>query len=303
MAADDEMAATYTQALQSIDTRLAAIEKRLGIPTAPVPPAPPAPPAPPVPVPAPAPPAPPVPPILPTAVQSVYWVNHSQGDLHDADAARIVTALNLQAAHLVELWPGLKPVAHTFWAGDPLRIPPEAWPVYWLPNADIAGALGYHDVDPHGRPYGRVFTRYKGKVWPALLPGPEGISISNVTSHEAMEIQADPSCASTATAPNGDVWALEDCDPVEAFAYELALPDGSKVSVSDFVTGAFFGIGTGPLDAMGAVTAPFTLAPGGYAIVNDKQVFADKPSMRFLCQQGSPASRTARRVGLVTPNH
>jgi hypothetical protein len=298
----DEAAAkgpSYTQELAEVNAKLDAIMAALHVTvTTPLPPAPtptPAPPAPPAPTPVPAPPAPPV----PQPIQAVYWVNQSQGDLHLADAAHIVTALNLQAAHLCELWPSVKPVAHTLWTGDPAKIPAEAWPMYWLPDADTAGALGYHDVDPHGRPYGRVFTRYNGRPWPALQPTRDGVTISNISSHEAVEIQADPSCVLVATAPNGDVWALEDADPVESFVYDIMCPDGARVSVSDFVTGAFFGHGPGPLDAMGKASKPFTIASGGYAIINDKQVFADKPSLRYLSQQGTPAARSARRLGRV----
>lgn len=280
-----------TRALESIDGRLAAIETKLGV-DQPTPPEPPAPTPSPTPTPAPT----PTPP--PANVQAVYWINQSGGDLSDADAAHIVTALNLQAAHLVELWPGVEPVAHALWTGDPAAVPATAWRMYWLPDADTAGALGYHDTDPTGAPFGRVFTRYQGTAWPALRPGADGISISNISSHEAVELQVDPGCQATATAPDGKVWALETADPVEAFAYDLTLPDGTPVSLSDFVGAAFFGRGTGPVDSMGQAQ-PWAIAPGGYALIDGMQVFQDKPSLRFLSQQGSPAGRTARRLGRV----
>lgn len=283
---DDELARiTYTQELAEVNAKLDAILAALKI-------------TPPVPVP----PAPPAPPVPPTTLQAVYWVNQSQGDLTDADAAKIVTALNVQAAHLVELWPSVSPVAHALWTGNPDAIPAEAWPMYWLPDADTAGALGYHDTvnGPQGpRPFGRVFTRYNGTAWPALQPGLDGISISNISSHEGTELQVDPPCTTTDTAPDGKVWAREVADPVEAFAYDVTLPDGSVVSLSDFVTAAFFGLpdaSDSGLDAMGKVQTPFTIAPGGYALIDGAQVFADKPSLRFLSQQGSPAGRTYRRL-------
>lgn len=283
---DAELAAaavTYTQELQRVEAKLDRILAAVG--------ATPPPPIPPTPT--------PPPPTPPTNLQAVYWINQSQGDLADADAGRIVAALNVQAAALVGAWPGLPPVAHALWTGDPAAIPKTAWKMYWLPDADTAGALGYHDTDPHGTPYGRVFTRYQGKAWPALRPESHGISISNISSHEAVEIQVDPGCQATATAPNGDVWALEDADPVEAFAYDLTLPSGTVVSMSDFVTAAFFDLPANPgqgYDAMSKASKPFAISPGGYAIVNNKQVFADEPSLRYLSQASSPAGRTARRL-------
>lgn len=283
MTEQEAKAPSYTEALQEVHADLSEIKDKLGIGST----------TPTTPTPTPTPPTP-TPPI-PSRIQAVYWVNQSQGDLSDADAAHIVTAANIQAAQVVNLSPTIKPVAHSLWTGDPAKIPADGWPMYWLPTADVAGALGYHDVDPHGKPYGRVFTRYKGHAFPPLRPGSDGLTISNISLHEGPEIEGDPPCTYVVKAPNGDEWALELCDPVESFVYDINLPDGTVVSASDFVTAAFFGQGHGPYDFMGKAK-PFTIAPGGYAIINNQQVFADKPSLRFLSQQGTPASRTARRL-------
>src|SRR5207302_11087429 len=101
---------------------------------------------------------------------------------------------------------------------DPSQIPAGVTPAYFLPNPDVANALGYHDTDPHGRPYIRVFTEPVLQNGGTVLHGE--LSIAAVASHEACEEAVDPSCTATATAPNGDVWALETCDPCEASSYD-----------------------------------------------------------------------------------
>jgi hypothetical protein len=248
--------------------------------------------------PAPGPTPTPVPVPLPPTVIEVAWVDQSQGDLKPGEAAAIVEALNAQVVDLDAAWPHISTdnVKHVLVA-DANSIPAGAWPMYWLPNSDVAGALGFHDTAPDGSPYGRVFTRYNGVVWPGLRSGADGVTISNISSHEATEIAIDPGCQATATNPaNGDVWALEDADPVEVSSYDTTNTDGTMVSLSDFVTAAFFGMGTGPVDHTGNSAGAFTISSGGYAIVNNQQRFADKPSLRYLSQQGSPVGRTYRRL-------
>lgn len=231
----------------------------------------------------------------------VVWINQSQGTLADADASRIVAALNLQVPHLTGFWPAAA-VTHELLATG--TTPPAGTPTlvkaYFLPNSDVADALGYHDVDPQGDPYIRVFTE------PILTNGGTpltgSLSISACASHEGCEEAVDPSCSATATAPDGKVWALEDCDPVENDSYDVTLPDGTRVAVSDFVTPAFFGQQTASgqsadqYDYMSVLKAPFTLAPGGYAIVDNQQVFGETyPEWRKDTKK-SEAARTYRRL-------
>lgn len=254
----------------------------------------------PVPVPAPPTPTPPAPtptptptPVPPAAGTTVAWINESQGTLSDADAAKIVEALNLQVPHLQKAWPQVGQLTHV--VATTSTVPAGAVKAYFLPNADVAGALGYHDVDPHGDPYIRVFTETVLGAGGTALSG--ALSISTCASHEACEEACDPGCQSTATAANGDAWAVEVSDPVESDFYTVTLSDGTQVAVSDFVTPAFFDkSATTGFDYMSIINAPFTIAPGGYAIINNKQVFGDNYSEVRKSMKDFPAARTFRRT-------
>jgi hypothetical protein len=125
---------------------------------------------------------------------------------------------------------------------------------------------GYHDLDAHDRPYAMVFMDpilgQKG-TW---LRGTN--SVSATVSHEACEFVVDPATNRWAQSATNSMWSLEVCDPVENFAYNVSLRDGSRVAVSDFVTPAWFN----PLaerherfDWMRKLHWPFEIAPDGYA--------------------------------------
>jgi hypothetical protein len=243
---------------------------------------------------------------------TVAWINSSYevpgGNplLLAGDAAKIVEALNIQNQDLVAAWGPAKQAAHVL-AADAGSAPAGAVLAYFLRNADVARALGYHDTDPNGNPYIRVFVETVLNNGGTSLTG--NTSVSVCAGHEADEEAVDPSCVSTATAPNGDVWALEVGDPVESSSYTVTLPDGSQVAVSDFVYPSFFDPqGQSPFDHVGAVNSPFTIAQGGYAIINNQEVFASEsggtttdrraagyPEWRWKMKL-FPRSRTARRL-------
>jgi hypothetical protein len=244
---------------------------------------------------------------------TVAWINNSYRRaggataLPAADAAKIVEALNLQNKDMVAAWGEAKRASHVLVA-DAGSAPAGAVLAYFLYNADVAGALGYHDTDPHGNPFIRVFVETVLSNGGTTLTG--SLSVSVCAGHEADEEAADPSCTATATAPNGDVWALEVSDPVESASYGVTLADGSQVAVSDFVYPSFFeAAGQPPFDHLGALTAPFTIAQGGYAIINNQSVFGNQagagatsdrqaagyPEWRWQTKT-FPRSRTARRM-------
>jgi hypothetical protein len=128
-------------------------------------------------------------------------------------------------------------------------------PVYVLDDSDQAGALGYHDNDPQKGPFGRVFARTDAKY---------KLNWTITTSHEVLELAADPFAVSTAQVNASTFTALEVCDAVESDSdgYQI---DG--VWVSDFVTPAWFGTGTGPYDYRKLLARPFALRKGGYMSV------------------------------------
>jgi hypothetical protein len=162
------------------------------------------------------------------------------------------------------------------------------WPVYILQNPDVAGALGYHDLDPNGQPYGRVF------VEPTVQAG---VSVSSVLSHEIVEAYCDPDANLWADRQNGVSVAFEACDPVEASSYEI-----NGVEVSNFVTRAWFDptLKSGRFDYLEHLSAPLTLEKGGYEILMTdgkvSQSFGDDyPDWRLALKSAPQPSRTRWR--------
>jgi hypothetical protein len=192
--------------------------------------------------------------------------------------------------------------------GDAGSAPAGSVLAYFLFNADAAGYLGYHDTDPNGNPFIRVFVQTILSNGGTSLAG--SVSVSVCAGHDADEEAADPSCTATATAPNGDAWALEVSDPVESSSYNLALSDGSQVAVSNFVYPSFFDTAGQPsFDHLGVVSGPFTIAQGGYAIINNQPVFGAQAGQATMADRKAagypewrwqmklfPRSRTARRL-------
>lgn len=136
--------------------------------------------------------------------------------------------------------------------------------IYLRDEADVEGALGYHDENNIGLPCGFVFTALSVKIgepWTVTL------------SHEALELIGDANVNKLAAGPHPTDphrWVLhwyEMCDAVQAESYEI---DG--VAVSNFVLPLYFTPGEqkgGRNDFLGtahggATLASFGVNPGGY---------------------------------------
>ncbi len=178
-------------------------------------------------------------------------------------------------------------------------VPGDAWLLGLFDDADAAGALGYHDVDPDGRPYGRVFAgtilRTGGTV-----EGP-GNSVSVCLSHEAIETFGDPGANEWAAMPDGTLTARELCDAVEGDSYQNG---PNEPYVSNFLLPGWFRPAdpTAPAryDHMGCLRAPFGMTAGGYLILMragrvSQEFGRDYPGWRHE-QKRHSGSRTARRL-------
>lgn len=122
-----------------------------------------------------------------------------------------------------------------------------------LDDSDQAGALGYHDVDVHNNPLGKVFAKTDQRY---------GLSLSVTMSHEILEMLGDMYCLDGVQVSTSTWAAREMCDPCEADRYGYDI-DG--VVVSDFVTPAYFVPSLpGPYDFGGHIRQGMTLLPGGY---------------------------------------
>jgi hypothetical protein len=145
------------------------------------------------------------------------------------------------------------------------------WWMAIIDTSDVADALGYHTLTSAGLPMGKVFPKSCQE---------DGVNWTVDLSHEILEILGDPYCNLAAQDDQGTFWARELCDPCEAdqSGYKI-----NNVVVSDFVYPDWFVPGaTGRMSFCNSITAPFTLASGGYASTfalgaqNWGQVEADK---------------------------
>ena len=195
-------------------------------------------------------------------------VNHSK--VPDADVQQVIRAINLQIEHDFE----------PYWSfGARLRLEGKAGAlpqkqeladmrgdavIYLWDKVDVEGALGYHDANNTGIPYGFVFpalSKELGEEWSVTL------------SHEALELLGDSQANLLVQGPHPSTpgravfhW-FEMCDAVQAESYEI---DGVKVS--NFVLPLYFTEGEqapGRNDFLGRAYKGKTLAsfgvnPGGY---------------------------------------
>ena len=137
--------------------------------------------------------------------------------------------------------------------------------LYVWDSVDVDDALGYHDTNHRGIPYGFVFTelsRQMGEPWSVTL------------SHEALELIGDPEVNLLVMGPHPrdlgrDVFHwYEMCDAVQAETYEI-----DSIEVSNFVLPLYFTVDSkkGSRNDFFATTSSdgsrlpsFGLNPGGY---------------------------------------
>jgi hypothetical protein len=185
---------------------------------------------------------------------NVYLINESTV-ISDADAANIAGALDAQAQHDFGTSGWRPDVCCAFLAGGANAvIPAGGFLLHLLDTSDQSGALGYHDEDGNEVCYAKIFAKTAQEA---------GDAVSEVASHELLELAVDPHCNLSALTGDGSkLYALEVGDPVQGTGY----PIGS-LTVANFVLPAYFDPNTKSekLDFRGVLKAPFTLTPGGYA--------------------------------------
>ena len=130
--------------------------------------------------------------------------------------------------------------------------------LYLWDQANLEDALGYHDRNARGVPFGFVFTEVS-----RLLDEPWSVTLS----HEALEMVGDPFVNRGAWGPHPrdghpvEHW-FELCDACQSQYYEIDM-----VSVSDFVLPLYFTGGeefTGRNDYLGTGLRSFGINEGGY---------------------------------------
>lgn len=149
------------------------------------------------------------------------------------------------------------------WGGASLVQGPPAtadeWQIIILDNSDQAGALGYHDFTPTGKPIGKVF---------AATDLQYGYSWSVTLTHELAEMIADPYISACMQTSNTRLYAVEVGDPVEADAlgFNITISGYPPVLCSDFALPGWFIPGhPGPYDWKGHCSKPLEVLTGGYS--------------------------------------
>jgi hypothetical protein len=188
---------------------------------------------------------------------------------------------------------------------------------------DVDGAMAYHDRDAQGNPI--VLCGY------GLVPGGEifrgktgnGDSLLGELGHELLETEEDESANQwvdlDVTDPQDPtnvfhLAAKEPADPTQE-TFDTITVNGTVCDRTNYVLNAWYNsqvpAGT-PVDRMGVLTRPGTIAPGGYCIVRrayseEGQVFARALRLDHrvamadwrMMKKSHPRSRTQRRLSQV----
>ncbi len=161
----------------------------------------------------------------------------------------------------------------------------------------VADAVGYHDLNNEGIPYGFVFTDIAAKA---------GDAWSTTLSHEVLELLADPDVNLLVVGPHPKnikgvaLRTYEVCDPVQADTYDL---DG--IAVSNFVTPLYFARLPNPTTTrtnyLNNGLDRFGVRPGGYFSYFDlatrkwNDVFGEGGEARARYKELMGVARRARR--------
>jgi hypothetical protein len=205
----------------------------------------------------------------------------------NAQASLMCSAIQVQLdLHFLPAW-GLKAASISFYA-DATKVPGYAWLVSLLDNSTVAGALGYHEEDsdkPDAFIFAQPVLSNGGAVLAFDASNPTQYTVSATLSHEVMEMIGDRFAGTFCQGPQikeGNLYCFEMADAVEQLSYGISV-SGSVVSVSNFLFPSWFNPEAVspqnlPYDYLNQLTAPFTMAAGGYMIMgtlgNEGQVTA-----------------------------
>lgn len=173
---------------------------------------------------------------------------------------------------------------------------PGCWALVFVDTADVAGALGYHDLTPDGHPIGYVFVK-------TTLDDGEKVEVT--ASHELAEMMVDPGIqmAAELTDPQDNsktvFYAYEVADPVEQDDFVL-----NGIAMSNFAYPSWFESFHKPssvkFDYQGLCKTPGEIRPGGYMSVNRNgqwtQIFGSKAAEAAFTKKNNKMHRSWRRA-------
>jgi hypothetical protein len=203
---------------------------------------------------------------------NISIVNHSGGRVSDEELQCAIRAINRQIAEDFAPYWGMSATLRLEGrsAKNPQTIKLADMRgdavIYVWDKVDVDGAIGYHDENNQGVPYGFIFVTISEELdepWSTTL------------SHEALELIADPEANLLVMGPHPtekrDVFHwFEMCDAVQDESYKI-----DDVAVSNFVLPLYF-TGTRRVDEVGArndflgrsyvgkTLCSFGINPGGY---------------------------------------
>jgi len=224
-------------------------------------------------------------------------INHTSGQIKDEELQTVIRAINRQ----------IKEDFEPYWSlGATIRLegrsgdtPDKQNPVdmrgdaiiYLWDKVDVDGALGYHDLNFKGIPYGFVFTSLSKEI---------GENWSVTLSHEVLELILDPDVNLLVAGPHPDPsqnmrtvfhW-YEASDAVQAQTYFI-----DEVEVSNFILPLYFTEQdeyVGRNDFLGKqfngseILRSFNLSPGGYVGFFDPEL---KASVQYTLPEDEEAKR------------
>ncbi len=164
-----------------------------------------------------------------------------------------------------------------------------AWALAFLDDADVANALGYHDLTPDGLPLSKVFVK-------STLAVKQRVSVT--ACHELAEMLVDPAINLAAMGPGNVFYAYETADAVEEVEFTIG-----GIAMSDFVYPAWFeGFrkpGSAQFDHVKKVRRPFQILAGGYMSIfkNGRwtQVFGSPAKARRFAREDRRGHRSTYR--------
>jgi len=213
------------------------------------------------------------------AISKIAVINASN-ILSNTDGQHMVNALNKILPQFCADWSIPSCTAVYVRKGTTSTIPTK---VFFLNTTDYEGALGYHHLS-NGIPYGRVFVDTILKYGPILWsPDSAKPTVAQCLAHEVFELLINPFCNSWwMLADNQTLYPSEVSDPVQGHVLLVTLPHTIttstvpirrlsttvKVGMSDWVLPSWSNPqGRRPFNRNNTLTAPFQIAPGGYAYV------------------------------------
>lgn len=234
----------------------------------------------------------------------IYFVNESKR-LSDQQAFQIAWACDRQARYHAGRsgWRSDVRCYHVQNSVKPILLAGHCV-LHFLDNLDVSGALGYHDEDGNEIPYARIGVD-------VIMQS--GGSVSEVASHEMLEILGDPNVNLAALTGDGRrLYAYELGDPVQGTEYDVGAPEGKTlgIEVANFALPAYFdpNTTTEKVDFRGVLTAPFTIAPQGYMSYIETANFSAGWQQAWGAERKNPPppdsdDRSFRRHGGATLSH